>query len=118
MSSVSRWAYTNTATVWRRIETDSWAGGAAWGEPFQIACTWTAGSKVVVDNGGKEFVSTCEYFHEDKRVDHGDRIVRGVSTEAVPTDVEGTEVIKSHTDWDMSFFGRKDREFPDFRSVT
>lgn len=118
MSSVSRWVYTNDATVWKRLGTDQWNGGAAWGEPFTIKCTWTAGSKVVVDSGGKEFVSTCEYFHEDGRVDHGDRIIQGVYTDLIPTSIAGTEVIKAHTNWDMSFFGKKDKAFPDFRSVT
>lgn len=117
MSSVARWCYTNKATVWPLVSLDKMMGGATWGAPYQIACTWTAGSKIVTDANGAEFVSTCEYFHEDKRVRHGDYIARGVHSGPDPIDVVGALAIQSHTDWDMSFFGKKDAAFPDFRSV-
>lgn len=116
MSSVSRWVYTNIATVWKRGKKDHLNGGTAWGEPFTIACTWTAGTRVATDNNGKEFVSTCEYFHEDYRVGHGDRIAKGLHTSLTPMSVVGADEIKAHTNWDMSFFGEPDS--PDYRSIT
>lgn len=118
MSSVSRWVYENDATVWKAGEKDGLNGGSSWGEPFHIRCTWTASTKVVTGANGKEFISTCEFFHEDKRVFHGDRIRKGIHTAANPIALGGTEVIKAHTDWDMSFFGKKDKDSPDFKSVT
>jgi len=118
LSSVSRWVYTNTATVWKRGKKDHLNGGSAWGEPYQIACTWTAKTEVMRDNGGAEFVSSCQYFHEDKRPNHGDRIRQGAHFDSNPIALGGTDEIKSHTNWDMSFFGKKDKDMPDFRSAT
>lgn len=118
MSSVSRWVYTNDATVWKVGPKDGINGGTIWAAPFVIKCTWTAESKVVTDNNGHEFVSTCAFFHEDKRVGHGDRIRQGIHQAPNPITLGGTNTIKAHTDWDMSFFGKKDKAMPDFKSVT
>ncbi|QMP23930.1 major tail protein [Pseudomonas phage DDSR119] len=114
MSAVSRWTYTNVATVWPRGARDHLKGGSAWGEPYQIACTWTADDKIVTDQGdNSQFVPTCVYFHEDKRVKFGDMIAQGEHAEPNPTTV-GARPIRSHTNWDMSFFNDPD---PDFKSA-
>lgn len=116
MSKVARWSYTNTATVWTAGGKDHLNGGLLWGEPYQIACTWTATSETRKGNGGAEFVSACDYFHEDARVKHGDRIAKGVFYDANPVGI--AEEIKAHRDWDMSMFkagGKPD--IPDFRST-
>lgn len=115
LSKVSRWSYTNVATVWKAGPKDHLNGGLQWGAPFQIACTWIATTKVMTDYGGKEFVSGCQYFHEDARVSHGDRIAKGISAEPNPIGI--AEEIREHRDWDMSMFkagGAPD--IPDFRS--
>jgi hypothetical protein len=116
LSEVSRWSYTNTATVWPVGAKDHLNGGNQWGEPYQIACTWIADTKVMKDNGGKEFVSSCAYFHEDARVKHGDRIAKGVYSDANPVGL--AEEIKAHRDWDMSMFTANGApDIPDFRSA-
>ena len=118
MSKVARWSYTNTATVWPSTgETDHLAGGTVFGDPYQIACTWIADSKRMTDNNGREFISSCVFFHEDPRVNDGDRILRGVSAVVNPLEA-GAELIKYHREWDMSMFKSKGvRDIPDFRSA-
>ena len=116
VSKASRWSLTNTATVWPSGPKDHLNGGVAWGVPYQIACTWIATSAVRKDSGGKEFVSACDYFHEDARVKHGDRIAKGVFYD--PNPIGTAEEIRSHREWDMSMFkagGKPD--IPDFRST-
>lgn len=115
MSRVSRWSYTNIATVWPAGAKDHLNGGLQWGVPYQIACTWIADTKVMRDNGGAEFVSSCSYFHEDARVKHGDRIAKGVHSSPNPIGIG--EQIKAHRDWDMSMFKASGApDTPDFRS--
>lgn len=112
MSTTANWSYTNKATVWRRTGVPAFGGGFVYAEPFTIACTWTATSRRATDNGGVEFVAACDFFHEDKRVDYGDMIVKGDRTDSA-SPVKEALPIRSHTDWDMSFFG----EERDFRST-
>lgn len=114
MSKISRWSYKNIATVWPFVRKDQLNGGTIWGAPYQIACTWTAETSVARDNDGKEFISRCTYFHEDQRVKHGDRILRGSSIAPDPVAAKAEE-IRSHTNWDMSSMGEP--ESPDFKSI-
>lgn len=117
MSSLARWAYKNTATVWKFLGRDELKGGSSWSEPFQIACYWASENKSMEDANGKEFVSDTSYFHEDKRVAFGDRIKRGTHTDANPLSLD-TDTIRRHSEWDRSMFGKREKAFPDFRSVT
>lgn len=118
MSKVARWSYTNDATVWAPTgKKDHLNGGQSWGVPFQIKCTWTADTKVMKDNAGAEFVSSCAYFHEDARVGHGMRIARGIVNDPDPI-AAGAEEIRSHREWDMSMFKASGKpDIPDFRSA-
>lgn len=113
MSETSRWSYTNKATVWKRAGEPSFGGGFDHEPPFVIACTWTATSRQATDNGGVEFAASCDFFHEDPRVDYGDMIVRGDSLASAEPVPEARE-IRAHTEWDMSFF---DDPMPDYRST-
>lgn len=116
MSSISRWSYTNIATVWKAGAKDHLNGGTVWGAPYTIACTWTATVEMRTAPGGKEFAAMMDFFHEDPRPGVGDRICRGdYTTVANPTLVTGlTEVVRAHTQWDMSPFGN---ELPDYRTT-
>lgn len=105
MSETANWTYTNTATVKPLISRDSW-GAETWGDPYQIACTWTAESQQMTDAEGKEFVSKNIIFTEDKRPKYGDMILLNGSSQF--------DQIRAVTDWDMSFF----EEEPDFKLVT
>lgn len=115
MSATSRWSYTNTATVFPlEAEADGRVGKfqPTYGAPYQIACTWAGGGEKgggkITGNNGEEFLPAVRYWHEDKRPKYGDLIARGVVT-----DKSLAAKIKSHIEYDMSFFG----EEPDYMSV-
>lgn len=105
MSEVSRWIYTNTATIKPFVSRDSW-GKETWGEPYEIACTWTAMSEQRSDANGKEFVSKFEVFTEDLRPKFEDMILLNGQTQ--------WDQIRAVTEWDMSFF----EDTPDVKLVT
>lgn len=70
-------------------------------------------------DGGKEFVSRCQFFHEDSRVRQGDRIAKGVFDVADPLTIDRADEIRSHEEWDMSMFkANGGKDIPDFRSST
>lgn len=106
MSRTSRWAYTNTATIKPFERMESWSGEVIYGEPYEIACTWTAEAKQHRDGKGAEFVSTNVIFTEDTRPKYLDMIQLGGEGDF--------QEIRSVTNWDMSFFG----ETPDLKLVT
>lgn len=111
MSSTASWTYTNVATVRPVIGLDEY-GGPAFGEQYQIACTWTAESKLETGLGGQsgsrgqEFVSRHTIYTEDPRPQYGDELIFEGS--------DGWEKIRSRTNWDMSFFG----QIPDYKLIT
>lgn len=116
MSTTANWSYTNVATVWPlEGEADAWTDQEkTYGTPYTIACTWvtgagrTASGDRTMDNNGVEFTPSCSYYHEDPRPKYGDWIVRGNGADRLLG-----EMIKSHAEYDMSFFG----EFPDYMSI-
>lgn len=70
-NTTSGWANTNTAMVRPRGVTDTENGGALWGEPYQIECTWRAplgeAKTKVTDSQGKDVVPQYQIFTEDVR---------------------------------------------------
>lgn len=112
MSATANWSYTNIATVRPFVSIDMMTGETVYGAEFDIACTWTAESKMERESGGQsgargaEFLSQHIIFTEDKRPKYLDQISFDGSN--------GWEEIRSVTNWDMSFFG----EEPDFKLVT
>lgn len=108
MSSIARWSYTNTATVRPWLGQDSYTQEIAYGEPYEIACTWAAESKEMAAADGTEFVSAYIIWSEDARPKHLDLIKLNTVAE---TD---WQEIRSHMEWDMSMFA----DVPDYRTVT
>lgn len=109
MSSLSRWTYTNTATVRPFLDEDLETGVINYGPEFTIACTWTAAAEEARDASGAEFVSKYVIYTEDARPKHRDIIVLNDGT--------GYEQeIRDRTSWDMSPFGAS--EIPDVKLVT
>lgn len=107
MSTTANWSYTNTATVFPVVtEADGRIGSIqpVYGTPYQIACTWAGGGDKggakMTGNNGQEFVPAIRFWHEDARPRYGDLIARGVVT-----DKRLAAIIKSHVQYDMSFFG-------------
>lgn len=121
MSSISRWSFTNVATVWKRGPKDRLNGGSQWGAPYTIKCTWIATSVRMVEstNGGAEFTAQCEYYHEDPRVGYMDKIKQGDHTSvADPTTSGFAHDIRSHLEWDMSMFNAGGKpDIPDYKST-
>ena len=110
MSEVARWSYQNTATVRPFAGRDDWTGTSTYGEPFEIACTWTAAAEQVREStpNGAEFVAKHLIFTEDKRPKYLDLIQLNGHAD--------WEEIRAVTEWDMSSLGEPDS--PDFRLAT
>ncbi|MNZ12931.1 hypothetical protein D3C78_298140 [compost metagenome] len=108
MSSVARWSYTSTATVYPRASLDAFTGVETFGEAYTIACTWIEGGGMVLrDDEGDEFVAKTQVWCEDARPQVGDEI---------EMDGGQRERIKGRKRFDMSPFGEPDS--PDFELVT
>lgn len=108
MSEVARWSYQNTATIKPFLGRDDWSGTNTYGEPYTIACTWTAASEQVRDSTGAEFVAKHLMFTEDKRPKYLDLIQLNGHAD--------WEEIRAVTEWDMSSLDEPDS--PDFRLAT
>lgn len=113
MSAISRWSYTNTATVKPFVSEDGENGGITYGTPYEIACTWTAESKEYREAGapagrGIDFVSTFTIFTEDERPRYKDQIL--INEPDAPW-----QEIRLRLIWDMSMF---DGDIPDYKLVT
>lgn len=112
MSQTANWSYTNVAQVRPRLSLDQWTGEAVYGEPYEIACTWTADNSQERMAGGQggsqgiEFIAKHTIFTEDARPRELDQIMFDGS--------DGWEEIRARLAWDMSPFG----EEPDFKLVT
>lgn len=108
MSSLARWTYTNTATVYPFEGEDLFNGGVLFGDPYTIACTWETGGKLIRSAEGDEFVADMLIYTEDARPKYRDEIVLAGHDRRMQ--------IRAVTEWDMSFFGEIDS--PDFRIAT
>lgn len=114
MSEVARWSYTNVAWVTPYVSENRQTRQVEYGEPYPIACTWTAEAKQysgAAGTGGvgrtSEFVSTFAFFTEDARPKYRDRIRRD--------GFEESQEILLAVQWDMSMF---DGDTPDYKLVT
>lgn len=108
MSSVARWSYTSTATIYPRASLDAFTGVETFGAPYTIACTWIeGGGQVLKDDQGDEFVVRSRVWCEDARPQVGDEIELPSGTR---------ERIKGRKVFDMSPFGEPDS--PDFELST
>lgn len=100
-NTTSGWANTNFATVEPRLDVDTENGGAAYGEPYRIDCTWRApqgeARTKITDDQGREIVPTWEVFTEDVRPRIYDRIMLNTT---VP---EWRDILDRNED-DMSMF--------------
>lgn len=107
MSEISRWSYTNTATVTPFIRENRQTQALEYGEPYEIACTWIAEAKeYAANNGIASFISTFTFFTEDPRPKYRDLIARNGFDEA--------QEILLALQWDMSMF----QDVPDYKLVT
>lgn len=115
MSSISRWTYTNIATVYPYLGQDTFNGGVLIGTPYTIACTWTGKSEQRLDSTGAEFVTKNVFWTEDARPGYLDKIAKGDTT-AQDWLAAKAEEIRSVIDYDMSPFN--ETASPDFELAT
>lgn len=115
MSSLSRWVYTNVATVYPYEGQDTFNGGVLVGTPYLIACTWTGKAETRTDADGSEFVTRNVFWTEHQGIKRLDKISKGDTTALTWINAKAEEV-RAVTDYDMSPFGERDS--PDFEIVT
>lgn len=108
MSAIARWSYTNTAIVYPFVSKNDFTGVVIYGEPYPIACTWTAGAgEQRYQNGDQvEFVAKSLIWTENPAPKHLDQIEMPGSY--------GRETIRAIKHYDMSPFG----DVPDFELAT
>lgn len=116
MSSIARWSYTNTATVWPYLGRDYLQGSDTFGTPYTIACGYAAKHEQRRDQEGAEFVSNYIYWTEDQRPKYKDRIATGDQSGLDWGDAENADEIRSRLLYEMSAFGEAD--FPDLELTT
>lgn len=82
MSELANWSYTSTATVYPFVDEDLFNGGALFGDPYTIACTWKFGGGAIRRTAGgqggalgDEFVANMLVYTEDTRPTYRDEIV-------------------------------------------
>ncbi len=119
MSSLSRWSYTNTATVWP-VTVDQY-GQPAYGSPYAIDCTWADTGETQTDDNGSEFVPASTFWFEAEYTDsplpeRGDYIAKFDQTGVTDPLTAGGQEIKKVTSWDVSMFGAT--ETPDWALFT
>lgn len=112
MSSISRWSYKNIALVHPFISFDDFTRQTIFGDPYEIACTWTAGggepNTSRTDVEGREYVCKSKIWCEDPRPKFRDEIEMPGSY--------GRETIKNVIHYDMSALGEPNS--PDFELST
>lgn len=111
MSELSRWTYTNTATVRPFEGVNEW-GKSTYGTEYEIACTWgTNGTQERGVGGqsgasGAELVDSDTIYTEDARPKRLDMIKLGANGE--------WQEIRGRVEYDMSFF----EDTPDYELTT
>lgn len=107
MSEISRWTYTNTATVKPFLSHDEW-GKAVFSDEYTIACTWGTNERQERNMGaqGAELTASNTIYTEDARPKRLDMIRLN--------DHEEWEEIRDRVEWDMTPF----EDTPDYKLVT
>lgn len=92
MSAAASWSYGATATLWKRLSRDDWAGTVAYAAPVQLLCDYSAKAERRTDVRGREFVSSLVIYTERADVAPGDRVALGAHTLADPLAAGAVEV--------------------------
>ncbi|WP_343632663.1 hypothetical protein [Roseateles sp.] len=77
MSSVARWAYTATATVWPFIDRADWGGVAQYGPPSTFACGYASKADRMTDAKGIEFITKQVLYTERDDIKQQDMVLIG-----------------------------------------
>lgn len=117
MSSIARWTYTSTLTIWPAADVDQY-GQPTYGTPYTIQGSWEAGGDTRTDDNGTEFVPNSTYYFEAEDgasiiPERNWHIKRGDHT-AIAQPSSDAEKIKKVDGWDMSAFN----EIPDWQIST
>lgn len=120
MSSIARWSYKATLTVWPASSYDDY-GQPTFGTPYTLTGSWIFGGDLQTDDNGNEFVSRSKYYFELADgssllpVREG-YIMRGDITGTADPIAAGAEQIKKVNGYDSTMFGST--EIPDWVVIT
>jgi len=112
MSSIARWSYTSTLTIWPKDGVDEW-GQPSYSNPYTVQGSWEMGGDAQIDDQGAQWMPQSTYYFEAEDgseliPERGWFIKRGNHTGSLPDDAEK---IRHVGGWDMSMFGN---EIPDW----
>jgi hypothetical protein len=116
MSSIARWSYTATLTVWPASSYDQY-GQPSFGSPYTLIGSWEVGGDTQTDETGAEFVAASKYYFElaadsTSLPKRGGYIKIGNHTATANPITAGAEQIKKVAGYDMGMFGA--HEIPDW----
>lgn len=120
MSSIAKWSYKSTLTIWPVGTTDIY-GQPSFGTPYTLVGSWSVGGDTQTDEAGSQFVATSKYYFElalnsaslPKR---GGYIKVGNHAATANPITAGAEQIKKVEGFDMVMFGAN--EIPDWIAYT
>ena len=92
MSSAARWAYTSTATLWRRTGRNDWYDVTSYALPVTFACDYKAEAVRMTDAVGIEFTTRQMIYTERADIQQGDFVLIGTSSAADPRAAGAFEV--------------------------
>jgi hypothetical protein len=107
VSSISRWSYTERASVRPFVSKNGTTNQVIYGPAYEIFCDFAATSEQHRDEKGNEFTSKYLIYTEDDRPKYLDEITL-IFPGAKPQE------IRAKTMWPMSAFG----DIPDYLLVT
>jgi len=108
MSVISRWSYTATATIWRKLEgNDEYGDPLGYAEPEQILVDYEGGLSRRIGSLGSEIVVKNTVWSEYALADAGDYLLIGVSTEADPV-VAGADEVRQVIRYADTFYRTAD----------
>lgn len=116
MSSIARWSYTATLTIWPVGSTDAYSQ-PTFGTPYTLTGSWSVGGDTQTDASGAQFVATSKYYFElaedsEQMPARGGYILKGDHTATANPITAGAEQIKKVEGYDMGMFGAG--EIPDW----
>ena len=93
MSSLARWSYTATATVWPLTGRDGRSGAATFGAPAPVSCDYSTKQRRARTSQGREFEVAMTLYTERDDIKPGDRVLLGASVATDPIAAGAREVM-------------------------
>lgn len=114
MSSVARWSYSATATIWRKLEGNyEYGDPLGYAPPEQILVDYEGGLSKRIGSLGSEIVVKNTVWTEFALANAGDYLLIGISTEPDPV-VAGADEVRQVIRYADTFYRTAD----DFAIIT